>query len=274
MGKHVERSCQKMKPLVLLLGLVSCAFGKSWRMDDGLSVTTVNQRHVKSGELIFEDNFDTLNFTTWQHERTLSGGGNWEFQVYDNTRTNSYVKEGVLHLMPTLLEDRYGPGFVTSGTLNMDGGSPADECTNRAFFGCERIGSPANGLNPTMSARIRTVNSFSFRYGRVSVRAKMPAGDWLWPAIWMLPRHNAYGTWPASGEIDIVESRQLASDAQRSQHRLRAGRLDAALGPLLAVQRLREDDLVAQRRPRLQRRLPRLRSRVDAGLFGFLFGRN
>ncbi len=44
-------------------------------MDDGLSVTTVNQRHVKSGELIFEDNFDTLNFTTWQHERTLSGGG-------------------------------------------------------------------------------------------------------------------------------------------------------------------------------------------------------
>lgn len=176
-------------------------------MDDGLSVTTVNQRHVKSGELIFEDNFDTLNFTTWQHERTLSGGGNWEFQVYDNTRTNSYVKEGVLHLMPTLLEDRYGPGFVTSGTLNMDGGSPADECTNRAFFGCERIGSPANGLNPTMSARIRTVNSFSFRYGRVSVRAKMPTGDWLWPAIWMLPRHNAYGTWPASGEIDIVESR-------------------------------------------------------------------
>lgn len=32
-------------------------------------------------------------------------------------------------------------------------------------------------------------------------------GDWLWPAIWMMPRYNAYGTWPASGEIDIMESR-------------------------------------------------------------------
>ena len=58
-----------------------------------------------------------------------------------------------------------------------------------------------------MSARLRTVNSFSFRYGRVEVRAKIPSGDWLWPAIWMLPTHNPYGTWPASGEIDIMESR-------------------------------------------------------------------
>ena len=35
----------------------------------------------------------------------------------------------------------------------------------------------------------------------------MPVGDWLWPAIWMMPRHNQYGGWPASGEIDLVESR-------------------------------------------------------------------
>jgi len=58
-----------------------------------------------------------------------------------------------------------------------------------------------------MSARLRTVNSFYFQYGRVEVRAKLPAGDWLWPAIWMMPRFNAYGMWPASGEIDIMESR-------------------------------------------------------------------
>jgi len=36
--------------------------------------------------------------------------------------------------------------------------------------------------------RIRTVNSFNFKYGRVDVEAKMPTGDWLWPAIWMLPK--------------------------------------------------------------------------------------
>lgn len=31
--------------------------------------------------------------------------------------------------------------------------------------------------------------------------------DWLWPAIWLLPEKNAYGQWPASGEIDLMESR-------------------------------------------------------------------
>jgi len=70
-----------------------------------------------------------------------------------------------------------------------------------------RSGAGGNIINPVMSARLRTVESFSFKYGKVEVRAKLPAGDWLWPAIWMLPRHNAYGTWPASGEIDIMESR-------------------------------------------------------------------
>ena len=35
----------------------------------------------------------------------------------------------------------------------------------------------------------------------------MPGGDWLWPAIWMLPVDDVYGAWPASGEIDIGESR-------------------------------------------------------------------
>lgn len=135
----------------------------------------------------------------------MSGGGNWEFQIYDNSRTNSYCEAGILNLFPTLTEDRYGAGFVTTGTLDLEGGAPADECTNRAFFGCSRGG--GNVINPAMSARIRTVNSFSFKYGRVEVRAKMPTGDWLWPAIWLLPRYNSYGTWPASGEIDLVEAR-------------------------------------------------------------------
>jgi beta-glucanase (GH16 family) len=39
------------------------------------------------------------------------------------------------------------------------------------------------------------------------VVATLPAGDWLWPAIWMLPMTDTYGQWPASGEIDIAESR-------------------------------------------------------------------
>lgn len=75
------------------------------------------------------------------------------------------------------------------------------------FWGCERTGTPQNILNPIRSARIRTTNSFSFKYGKVEINAKMPTGDWLWPAIWFLPKDNVYGYWPTSGEIDLVESR-------------------------------------------------------------------
>ncbi len=55
------------------------------------------------------------------------------------------------------------------------------------------------------SARITTKGKFDFLYGKVEVRAKLPKGRGLWPAIWMLPKEEKYGAWPSSGEIDIVE---------------------------------------------------------------------
>ncbi|XP_050515647.1 beta-1,3-glucan-binding protein-like isoform X1 [Diabrotica virgifera virgifera] len=177
----------------------------------GIPLTTVSGSHapkaVCSGDLIFKDDFNTLDMKTWQHENTLGGGGNWEFQWYTNNRSNSYVENGVLHIRPTLVADDYGNEFLYSGTIDVNGGSPADECTNPQFYGCSRTGSATNIVNPIKSARIRSLNSFSFKYGKVEVRAKVPAGDWLWPAIWLLPRYNQYSTWPASGEIDIMESR-------------------------------------------------------------------
>lgn len=62
-------------------------------------------------------------------------------------------------------------------------------------------------LVPAIRGHSRTAESFSFKYGRVDISAQLPKGDWIWPAMWLLPRHEAYGTWPASGEIDIMESR-------------------------------------------------------------------
>jgi beta-glucanase (GH16 family) len=44
-----------------------------------------------------------------------------------------------------------------------------------------------------------------FLYGRFEIKAKLPAGKGTWPAIWMLPTDWAYGDWPKSGEIDIME---------------------------------------------------------------------
>ncbi|XP_038048503.1 beta-1,3-glucan-binding protein-like [Patiria miniata] len=157
--------------------------------------------------LLFEDTFDTFNLDVWEHEITAGGGGNWEFQYYTNNRSNSYVRDNTLFLKPTLTSDKYSESFITSGTLDLWGAAPADLCTGNAYYGCQRSGSSSNAVNPVQSARVRTVDSFAFKYGRIEVEAKMPTGDWLWPAIWLLPKRNSYGGWPASGEIDMVESR-------------------------------------------------------------------
>jgi beta-glucanase (GH16 family) len=139
-------------------------------------------------KLIFSDDFNTFNFSTWEHELTLSGGGNWEFEWYVNNRSNSYVKDGVLYIKPTLTEDYVGTNTFRSGSVSIWGGSPADLCTSNNWWGCERSAAASgNVINPVRSARLRTVKSFSFKYGRVEVKAKLPKGDWLWPAIWLLP---------------------------------------------------------------------------------------
>ena len=119
------------------------------------------------------------------------------------------MRDGVLYLKPTLTTDFLGdPTLMGGASIDLWGSNPADQCTGNAFYGCQRVaGGGGNVINPIQSARLRTAQSFSFKYGRVEIRAQLPKGDWIWPALWMLPRYNPYGGWPASGEIDIMESR-------------------------------------------------------------------
>jgi len=165
--------------------------------------------HSIHARMVFHDDFEEFDLSVWQHEITMGGGGNWEFEYYTNNRSNSYVRDGILYLKPTLTADNIGVKNLKNGfVMDLWGSSPADLCTGNAFYGCERAGGAAgNVLNPIQSARVRTVNSFAFKYGRLEIKAKLPRGDWLWPALWLLPKYNSYGNWPASGEIDIVESR-------------------------------------------------------------------
>ena len=58
--------------------------------------------------LVFQDNFDTLDTSKWRHDITLGGGGNWEFEMYYNNRSNSYAKDGILYIQPTLTADNIG----------------------------------------------------------------------------------------------------------------------------------------------------------------------
>ncbi|MBD2846355.1 glycoside hydrolase family 16 protein [Paenibacillus sp. IB182496] len=57
------------------------------------------------------------------------------------------------------------------------------------------------------SARLDTKDRMAFRYGKLVVRARLPEGAGLWPAIWLMPQADKYGPWPASGEIDLLEAR-------------------------------------------------------------------
>lgn len=59
------------------------------------------------------------------------------------------------------------------------------------------------------SARINTRDRFAFKYGRIEASIKLPSGQGLWPAFWMLAQDSPYGDWPSSGEIDILEAVNL-----------------------------------------------------------------
>ncbi|MGB5347131.1 MAG: glycoside hydrolase family 16 protein, partial [Woeseia sp.] len=59
------------------------------------------------------------------------------------------------------------------------------------------------------SARINTEDRFAFKYGRIEARIKLPAGQGIWPAFWMLSQDSPYGSWAATGEIDIMEAVNL-----------------------------------------------------------------
>jgi len=56
------------------------------------------------------------------------------------------------------------------------------------------------------SGRITTRGKSDWKYGRVEVRAKLPTGRGMWPAVWLLPTENVYGGWPKSGELDVMEN--------------------------------------------------------------------
>ena len=67
------------------------------------------------------------------------------------------------------------------------------------------------------SASLITRNKASFQYGRIEVRAKLPQGKGVWPAIWTLGSNIRQVRWPACGEIDLMESSGKEPDAVRGR---------------------------------------------------------
>jgi len=142
--------------------------------------------------------FSEPNITTTVINHVASNG---EFEETTNTDENVFIRDGNLIIKPTLQDS----SLMDDGqTLNIFGQGCSGNWTD-----CVATSNITNGsiVNPVKSARLTTLGKHSIKYGRVEVVAKMPAGDWMWPAIWMLPVNSTYGIWPASGEIDIAESR-------------------------------------------------------------------
>ena len=72
-----------------------------------------------SETLVWAEEFDILNEATWQHLVTGWRGGNHEFQYYRDDRRNSFVRDGVLYIKPTLTADELGEEFINSGQINL-----------------------------------------------------------------------------------------------------------------------------------------------------------
>jgi beta-glucanase (GH16 family) len=121
-------------------------------------------------ELVWSDEFDgkELDQSKWEVIVNGRGGGNSELQYY--RKENVRVADGML-----IIEARK-----------------------------EKFSGP-DGTRDFTSARIRSKGKGDWKYGKIEVRAKLPKGKGLWPAIWMMPTDNRYGNWPNSGEIDMVE---------------------------------------------------------------------
>ena len=120
-----------------------------------------------SSPYLWHDEFDFVDTTQWSFETGASGWGNNEWQYYTNRSENAFVQDGVLHIRANK-EDYEGVQYT--------------------------------------SARMTTKGKISFTYGTIEARIALPTGNGIWPAFWMLGENIDAVSWPACGEIDIIEA--------------------------------------------------------------------
>jgi beta-glucanase (GH16 family) len=157
---------------VLLCSVSLCGCAKD-NKSEPTGVKPGTENPTGNYELVWSDEFNYSGLPDskkWSYDTdgNASGWGNNEAQYYTNGQLkNSEVKDGFL--------------YINAIKENIEG-------------------------KKYTSARLVTRSKGDWLYGKVEVRAKLPDGKGLWPAIWMLPTDWVYGGWPASGEIDIMEN--------------------------------------------------------------------
>ncbi|MGI4727655.1 MAG: glycoside hydrolase family 16 protein [Janthinobacterium lividum] len=135
-----------------------------------VSTTPVDKSWTFETTPFFTDEFSITgkpDTTKWTYDIGGGGWGNNELEYYTNLAGNASVSNGILSI--TAKKEAY------------------------------------NNMNYT-SARLVSKGLGSMLYGRIEVSAKLPSGRGMWPAVWMLSNDNVYGSWPKSGEIDVMEN--------------------------------------------------------------------
>ena len=143
--------------------------GETFSSTENITVSDDDPEYFSKLELVWEDNFDgnAVNPDNWTFETGSGGWGNNELQNYTNGN-NAVVQDGILTITAEKVDDAKVPGSYTS-------------------------------------SRMITSEKQEFTYGRMEIRAKLPSGKGIWPAIWMLGANIGSVGWPACGEIDIME---------------------------------------------------------------------
>ena len=146
----------------------------------------------------------------WYHKFTSTPGGSGsddEYVFTDLVWEDDFNTDGA----PDSTKWTYDLGttdiFGNTGWGNQEAQSYTDNAENVIVEGGSlKITAKKEG-NDYTSARIKTQGLYDFTYGRVEVRAKLPASQGTWPAIWMLGSNHPTAGWPYSGEVDIMEQR-------------------------------------------------------------------
>ncbi|MDH3767794.1 MAG: family 16 glycosylhydrolase, partial [Gammaproteobacteria bacterium] len=129
------------------------------------------ERAVVEWQLVFEDEFEDTSLDASKWNIQTGDGTDEGIPGWGNNELQIYSEDNIL---------------VSGGTLTITAREELD--------------------GSYTSARINTRDKFDFTYGRVVIGARLPSGQGMWPAAWMLSTENLYGPWPPSGEIDIMES--------------------------------------------------------------------
>ncbi|MBK0383816.1 glycoside hydrolase family 16 protein [Pedobacter sp. SD-b] len=154
------------KLFIIMLGLVSVSCTQKKSIPAPIKPAPVDNDF---NTLVWSDEFNINGMPDplkWGYDLGAGGWGNAELEYYTNRVDNAVVKDGVLKIN-AIRENYNGSAFT--------------------------------------SARLISKDKFAFTYGRVEVKAKLPAGVGTWPAIWMLGSNVNTTPWPGCGEIDIME---------------------------------------------------------------------